>query len=195
MNKQINKIWIWSILFPVFMMLFMINEKGHTQSSENYQIIKSVISQGGSSSQSANYQAVAAVGQSAVGASSSENYTASFGFLAGGETGYVKVDNDEIVIPEEFRLLQNYPNPFNPETVIEYHLPAPADVALFIYNLEGKIVRRFDKKSMSAGVHSFLWKGRNEAGIMVSSGTYFFGIEVKTNNKTLHIVKKMILIK
>ena len=70
---------IW-VLILVLSILFL--ETLHAQSSENYQLIKSAITQGGAQSQSADYQAFDAVGQSAaVCTTQSTNYTIYSGFF------------------------------------------------------------------------------------------------------------------
>ena len=68
-------------------------------------------------------------------------------------------------LPDRWSLEQNYPNPFNPETRIEYQLPHSADVALRIYDLQGRIL-----------VSEF-WSER-EAGV------YFYDISLSYNGIT-----------
>ena len=189
-----DKEWIYHRLLIGLSMLFMI-QKSFAQSSENYQIKKSVLNQGGALSQFTNYQAFGTAGQPGVGTQSSENYGILLGFLAGSESGSVKVEQDELVVPEAFRLLQNYPNPLNSESVIEYHLPAAGDVTLFIFNTKGEIIRRFDRSTMAAGIHSFHWDGRDEAGDLVSSGTYLYRIDFKSNHDFYSAARKMVFLK
>ncbi len=76
-------------------------------------------------------------------------------------------------------LLQNYPNPFNPETWIPYALAADADVWLAIYNLQGELVRTFERGRQSAGVYvnreqAVYWDGQDSTGQPVASGVYFY---------------------
>ncbi|MBN2415347.1 T9SS type A sorting domain-containing protein [bacterium] len=42
--------------------------------------------------------------------------------------------------PERFTLYQNYPNPFNASTILEFYLPAAADVSVDIYDCLGRSV-------------------------------------------------------
>ena len=84
-----------------------------------------------------------------------------------------------LIIPEKTALLHNYPNPFNPETWIPYHLAEPADVALTIYAVDGKVVRRLDLGHQAAGYYqnksrAAYWDGRNNVGERVASGLYFY---------------------
>ena len=76
-------------------------------------------------------------------------------------------------------LLANYPNPFNPETWIPYQLAAPAEVAVFIYTLDGQLVRKLDFGYQTVGVYASrsraaYWDGRNGLGEPVASGVYFY---------------------
>ena len=76
-------------------------------------------------------------------------------------------------------LLQNYPNPFNPETWIPYELAEDVDVSVEIYTVGGQLVRRLALGSQKRGRYvskqkAAYWDGRNEAGEMSASGTYFY---------------------
>ena len=81
--------------------------------------------------------------------------------------------------PQKTILLPNYPNPFNPETWIPYHLAAPAEVSLSIYDVKGVLVRKLTLGHQPAGVYqskvrAAYWDGRNELGEPVASGVYFY---------------------
>ena len=85
-------------------------------------------------------------------------------------------------MPKETILLPNYPNPFNPETWIPYQLANPADVALTIYDIQGRIVRDLDLGHQRAGVYQSRaraahWDGRNAHGEPVASGLYFYTLK------------------
>jgi ELWxxDGT repeat protein len=97
--------------------------------------------------------------------------------------------------PESFILHQNFPNPFNPVTTINYILQQPAEIQLIIYDLKGSEVKRYVQGRLPAGTHSVKWEGRNESGILVASGIYFYRIEAETKEKTFVNVKKMIFMK
>lgn len=66
----------------------------------------------------------------------------------------------------------NYPNPFNPETRIRYEVFHPGRVSLFIFNLQGRIVRTFIQKEPEPGIHEILWDGKDDQGKMLPSGVY-----------------------
>ncbi|MBV6444484.1 MAG: T9SS type A sorting domain-containing protein [Ignavibacteriales bacterium] len=91
----------------------------------------------------------------------------------------------------DFKLGQNYPNPFNPETKIEFSLGRKAAVNLEIYDVSGKKVRSLVNGEVSAGAQSVVWDGKNDAGLRVPTGVYFYTL--KTGEFTES--KKMILLK
>ncbi|UCF06524.1 MAG: PQQ-binding-like beta-propeller repeat protein [bacterium] len=93
-------------------------------------------------------------------------------------------------IPNAFSL-DNYPNPFNATTVITYGLPVDCDVTLTIYNLMGQKVKTLVNEHQGSGYKSVNWDGRNEEGIEVSSGIYFYRLRAGSHTE----IKKMILLK
>jgi len=72
------------------------------------------------------------------------------------------------IIPDEYTLERAYPNPFNPVTTLSFTLPAQSEVALSIYNLQGREVTTLIDANMDAGYHSVVWNAETE-----SSGVYF----------------------
>ena len=84
-----------------------------------------------------------------------------------------------LFVPENTALLHNYPNPFNPETWIPYQLAKPAEVTLYIYAVNGALVRTLALGYQPAGVYRIrsraaYWDGRNSFGETVASGLYFY---------------------
>ncbi len=72
------------------------------------------------------------------------------------------------------RLGANRPNPFNPTTTIGFDLPARADVDLSVYDPAGRLVRTLVRAPLLAGSHSVVWNGKDQNGIDVASGVYFY---------------------
>jgi hypothetical protein len=100
-------------------------------------------------------------------------------------------DDEGTPKPSNYALSQNYPNPYNPVTQITYQLPQPGVVSLKIYNVQGQLVRTLVNEYKPAGTHSISWNGRNDLGMEVSSGIYFYRIQAGSFTET----KRMILIK
>lgn len=89
-------------------------------------------------------------------------------------------------------LLQAYPNPFNAATTLTVRLPGNVkreNVSLKIYNLIGQVVRTFDLP-VDAGkrTYQFTWDGRNDAGQIAATGTYFLVLKTPANRKSLKLV-------
>ncbi|MCJ7811844.1 FG-GAP-like repeat-containing protein [bacterium] len=86
------------------------------------------------------------------------------------------VGSELIQKPVVFRLYANYPNPFNPTTIISYDIPRDVPVLLKIYDLLGHEVRTLVDEKQKSGNYSIEWDGRDNKGIMVSSGIYIYKI-------------------
>ena len=97
---------------------------------------------------------------------------------------------------KQAELLQNYPNPFNPETWMPFKLISSGQVAIRIYNLDGRLVNTLELGRLPAGDYSAkhraaYWNGRNFNGEHAASGTYFYVLEFEGEADT----RKMILLK
>ena len=100
-------------------------------------------------------------------------------------------DVKESIVPKDFSLSQNLPNPFNPETEISYDLPNACHVSLSIYNLLGQRTRTLVDEYLTTGHKTIRWDGRDDQGIQVASGIYFYQIQAGDFTDA----KKMILMK
>ena len=82
---------------------------------------------------------------------------------------------------DNFQLFQNYPNPFNPTTNIVYSLPKSEKVTLTVLNSLGQqLVKLVDKEEQSAGKYTVTWNGQDETGMLVSTGIYFYRLELES---------------
>ena len=85
-----------------------------------------------------------------------------------------------------------YPNPFNPQTTISFDLLSERPVSLFIYDLSGRLVDVvLDGEMGQQGLNKAVWRGRDEAGRQLPSGTYFYRLEAGGLVET----KRMMLVK
>jgi len=94
-------------------------------------------------------------------------------------------------LPSEYSLSQNYPNPFNPRTTIRFSIIQAGLVSLKIYNLQGQLVRILINEEKTAGNHTLVWNGTDNKGNRLSSGIYYYTLNVNGFEET----KKLILIK
>ncbi len=93
--------------------------------------------------------------------------------------------------PAGFTLADNYPNPFNPQTTIEYSLQKADHVTMNVYSLDGRLVQTLVDGVQSAGSHSVIFNGVDNAGNVLPSGVYFYSLT--SGSQT--ITKKMVLAK
>ena len=77
-----------------------------------------------------------------------------------------------------FKLDQNYPNPFNPSTTINYSIQESGNVIIKIYDSLGKQIRILVNETKNSGEYRTIWDGRDDNGKVVSSGVYFYQIQV-----------------
>jgi hypothetical protein len=85
----------------------------------------------------------------------------------------------------------NYPNPFNPETSIRFDLAEAGLVRLHVFDALGQKVQTLVDRSLSAGTHQAVWRGIDQSGRSLSSGMYFYRLEVGSYSRT----RKMLLMK
>ena len=102
-----------------------------------------------------------------------------------------KITNEGNSVIEGFQLQQNYPNPFNPTTRINFVLPGSNLVQLDIYNNIGQKVRTLVNREYSAGPHEIVWDSRNDNGIEVPAGIYYYRLKAADFQQT----RKMLLVK
>ncbi len=80
--------------------------------------------------------------------------------------------------PQAFELRQNYPNPFNSSTSIDFDLPSETHITLTLYDLLGRTIRTLADGRRTAGQHSLIWDGTDDAGRAVSSGVYLYQLRI-----------------
>jgi len=81
--------------------------------------------------------------------------------------------------PPAGQLLGNHPNPFNPTTTISFAVEHEQRVTISVYNVEGRRVATIANQTFDAGIHSVKWKGRDDSGRTVPSGTYLVQMETR----------------
>jgi hypothetical protein len=102
--------------------------------------------------------------------------------------------------------LANYPNPIVATTIdpanqnrtrFTYVLTDDADdVTIKIYTVSGRLVKTFNDLPKAVGYHEFPrtvlgWDCRDETGIFLANGVYFYKIIARKGNKTIERIQKM----
>jgi hypothetical protein len=100
-------------------------------------------------------------------------------------------DDPNKTIPTAYVLYQAHPNPFNPKTTIRYQLPHTSDIRLIVYNELGQKVSTLVNSRIEAGYHKVIWHGRNDLGLQMPSGVYFYRLEAGNYVET----RKMVLMR
>jgi len=95
----------------------------------------------------------------------------------------VGVDSHHPEEIQDYRLYANYPNPFNPGTVIKYDVPTAEHVELRIVDVLGRVVTVLVDEAKASGSYDVEWDGRDDHGLEVSSGLYFY--ELITASRTM----------
>ena len=98
-------------------------------------------------------------------------------------------DVNALTLSHSFK--EPFPNPFNPVTNLGYFLSRDEIVDVSIYDVSGNFVSNIYKGMQSAGYNSVLWDATNYQRQKVSSGVYFFIIDVGNLKQS----KKIMLLK
>lgn len=150
-----------------------------------YVLSASVFGNGGGMASNASYNSSFTLGQSITGISSNTNYIMNSGFWY--SAGLITdIDDEKILLPEDFDLFQNYPNPFNPTTTIRYSLPEESFVSIKVYDILGRLIVSLVEEEKPIGYHEIQFNA-----VSIASGTYFYRMEAGD-----HVyVKKLIVLK
>jgi len=110
------------------------------------------------------------------------------------QTNVLKIENNSLV--DEFQLFQNYPNPFNLTTTIKYQIAKPCKVRITIYNNKGQVIKTLIDKNMSPGIYKIAWNGKDDNGLKVTSGIYFYIVSTSNIFEPIYYnAKKLIFLK
>ena len=91
-----------------------------------------------------------------------------------------------VSIPEEVSLMPSYPNPFNPSTHVQFTIPDDMNVALKVYDINGRLIDEIVNSNLTRGYYNFEWDAN-----LFSSGVYF--IQLRTGEK--QEIQKVVLMK
>lgn len=87
---------------------------------------------------------------------------------------------------------QSFPNPFNPETSIPILMTHSGHVRVDVYSVDGARVRRLIDEDRGAGTFSVRWNGRDDRGVRLASGVYFYSLTI---DGRVVAAKKAVLLK
>jgi hypothetical protein len=78
--------------------------------------------------------------------------------------------DDHSAVPRKTAWNGAFPNPFNPSTTFSFDVAAGETATVMIFDIRGRLIRNLG--TYHAGGHKVVWDGRNDAGIMATSGVY-----------------------
>jgi hypothetical protein len=147
----------------------------------------SVLSSGGEKSASAEFILSSTVGESFIGKTINATNQQNVGFwYVYKQSTITVVEEEQELLPTEFKLEQNFPNPFNPATTIKYAVPIKSNVLIKIYNIVGEEVAKLVNEEKDQGWYSLVFESSG-----LASGIYIYRMQAGTYVNT----KKMILVK
>lgn len=102
--------------------------------------------------------------------------------------------------PEEtpFRIwdVHNYPNPVKRETTFTYKLSLDADeVSITIYTASGRKVKVLKKASGDEGYNECAWDARNDDGVLLANGVYFYTIRAVVGEQTAQLLGRLAVLR
>jgi hypothetical protein len=112
------------------------------------------------------------------------NYTLEFD-----PCGAVTAVSEPGVTPPAAALLQSRPNPFRSATAITFDLPEAGPVQLRVFDVRGRLVRTIEDGEMEPGRYKVAWDGRNDRGIPLGPGIYFYRLDTPSFRATRKAVR------
>jgi len=104
----------------------------------------------------------------------------------------VSIEDERIILPDDYQLHANYPNPFNPSTTISFTLPRERAVSVRVFDISGRLIKTLvNNEVYPEGTFNVTWDGTSAAGGTVASGTYLYTLEYGNFRQT----RKMTFIK
>ena len=102
--------------------------------------------------------------------------------------------------PEEtaFRIwdVHNYPNPLKRETTFTYQLSLDADeVSITIYTTSGRKVKVLKEAFGNEGYNEFMWDARNDDGVPLANGVYFYKIRAVAGEQTAQLLRRLAVLR
>ena len=95
-----------------------------------------------------------------------------FDIIMDEETVDIETEKNISIAPKNMTLSHAYPNPFNNSTKIQFNIPEHGYVSIGVYNSAGRYIAQIIEKKMNKGTHYINWKGIDNHGKSIPSGSY-----------------------
>ena len=113
-----------------------------------------------------------------------------------GGWGYYRVNFGQTspvqdIVRHTARLTDVSPNPFNPMTTVRFSLDKRQKATVTVYDIAGRKVDVLANGEFEAGDHELVWRGKDQAGREMSSGSYIVHLESaeSSDSRTISLVR------
>ena len=79
--------------------------------------------------------------------------------------------------PAVFALEPGRPNPFAGSATLSFSMERGGPARLAVFDASGRMVRQLVNGPIAAGTHTMVWDGRDDRGVTVPSGIYFYRLD------------------
>ena len=98
--------------------------------------------------------------------------------------------------PVEITNVLNAPNPVRTNTAFTYNLvQIPDRVTIKIYTVSGRLIRTLEDASARRHYNETYWDGRDENGVRLANGIYFYRVIVETDDKPIKKTGKLAILR
>lgn len=123
-----------------------------------------------------DYRLGATIGQPDAGSLAGGAFTLRGGFWIGGQAPSVGVAENSPEVAA-FRFFPTRPNPVRSRSRVAFDLPRASRVALSIFDVSGRAVRRWDYGLLPAGRQERAWNANDDDGRPLPTGVYFLRLD------------------
>jgi hypothetical protein len=92
-------------------------------------------------------------------------------------------------VPHRLALAPSAPNPFFGAAAVRFDVPRGGPVRLEVFDVTGRLVRTLASGRLDAGRHTVRWDGRDDAGVEVASGVFFYRLSAEGETRTRKVVR------
>jgi hypothetical protein len=174
---------------PLLLLLFAAPRSATAQSGGPYDLSWHVIDSGGGTAAGGALSLFASAGQPVAGSASGGSYTLIGGFEVPRSAGPTSIHDVPLPgAPLPLAIHRALPNPTTGPSTIVYDLPVVGRLALGVYDVGGRLVRRLESAPAAPGRHAFAWDGRDREGSPVATGLYFLRLDTDLGEHTEKLV-------
>lgn len=138
---------------------------------------------GGGYIETPGYRSYASIGQPVIGECTDGSHINQAGYLTSLSV-YLEVLEKPGPKPQKYAITSVYPNPFNSSCAIEFEISEMCDVAVELFDMQGrKVANLANEVDMKAGSYRLRWNAGD-----LTSGVYFIRLNAGGRNITNRVV-------